>query len=244
MQPRLRYYRKLVAAIVALSNLPAKRWGLARPSNRPSRISARKAERIVSSSKQALIQGVLKSWITKKKHKHTDTFAFWSIRKAQQPDRFEHKKSTNKNTNTLGFWSTRKAQRKKHNGIVSSTRKAKRPDRFEHKESTTKNAQTYKHVWFLEHKKSTIGSFRAHEKHNRKKVSVIEIYCPGTPPSTKNGRRGQTQARPQPAKPQPQPRRPAQVPRPSPKRKHAPQFRNVLKLVFFVQVRAPAPASP
>ena len=162
--------------------------GIGPPSNRPSIICARKAQenthnRIVSSTKKPLIQGVLKSWSTTQstniqtrlvsgapeKHKQQHNRIVSSTRKAQQPDRFEHKKSTkNKHTNTLGFWSTRKAQ-KKHNRIVSSTRKAQQPDRFEHKKSTkkthkhtntlgfwsTRKAQTNTQSDYFEHKQST-----------------------------------------------------------------------------------------
>ena len=132
--------------------------------------------RIVSSTRKTLIQGVLKSWSTKKSTNIQTRLVFGAPekhKKKTQSDRFEHKKSTiagsfraqekhkktHKHTNTFGFWSTRKAQEKntigsfraqeKHNSrIVSSTRKAQ------------KNTQTYKHVWVLEHKKCT-------KKHNR-----------------------------------------------------------------------------
>ena len=55
------------------------------------------------------------------------------------------------------------------------------------------------------HKKTQSDRFEHKKSTTEKEVSVIEIYCPGTPPSTKNGRRGQTQARPQPAQPSPNP---------------------------------------
>ena len=172
----------------SFEQLASEEMGIGPPSNRPSIICARKAQenthnRIVSSTKKPLIQGVLKSWSTTQstniqtrlvsgapeKHKQQHNRIVSSTRKAQQPDRFEHKKSTkNKHTNTLGFWSTRKAQ-KKHNRIVSSTRKAQQPDRFEHKKSTkkthkhtntlgfwsTRKAQTNTQSDYFEHKQST-----------------------------------------------------------------------------------------
>ena len=102
-----------------------------------------------------------------------------STTKAQQPDRFEHEKSTKKLTNRQTRLVFGAQEKHKKNRIASSTRKAQQPDRFEH-EKSTKKTQAYKHFWFLERKestnKNTIGSFGAQEKHNRKEVSVIEIY--------------------------------------------------------------------
>ena len=131
----------------SFEQLASEEMGIGPPSNRPSIICARKAQenthnRIVSSTKTPLIQGVLKSWSTTQstniqtrlvsgapeKHKKQHNRIVSSTRKAQQPDRFEHKKRTNKkhkHTNTFGFWSTRKAQKKTPS------------DRFEHKKSTT-----------------------------------------------------------------------------------------------------------